>query len=371
MKLGRITGWLDRTLDVAAFDDASNNGLQIARDGDGVEKVAFAVDGSAKSLRDAAKAGAQLLVVHHGISWGGGIKRVTGGEYEVVRAAIEGNVALYAAHLPLDANRRCGNNWELARYLGLKGVKPAFRYRGREIGVTGLNANGKKIGVCSGGAGAMAAEAKELGCNLLVTGEADWGERVAAENIAMPIVCAGHYETETFGVKALMKLMKKTLGVATTFVALTLSTALFADEERFAGGEEAYEFERFYAGAAAKLVLPQNGGDMRRLGGAGIRAGWYATEMLAFECEGAWMENSAFLGARGLWHWYGYERIDPFFTFGASGWINGDAGPSLGVGTFFHLTGSLSLRFDADATLGIEREPEMAYSLSAGLQYSF
>ena len=118
----------------------------------------------------------------------------------------------------IEIEKKVGNNWELARYLKLKNIKPAFDYHGNVIGVTGFNAHGKKIGVCSGGAGSFAAEAQRLGCDLYVTGEADWGEKIAAENIGMPMICAGHYETETFGVKALAKAMKKALKLSTVFV---------------------------------------------------------------------------------------------------------------------------------------------------------
>ena len=218
MRLKDITAWLDKTLDLAAFDDVSNNGLQIDKDEGDVKLVAFAVDGSVASIEAAVKAGAQMLVVHHGISWGGGIRRLVGGDYKVVKAAMSGNLALYAAHLPLDANKAVGNNWELARYFGLKRISPAFSYHGNVIGVTGYNAHGKKIGVCSGGAGEFAAEAKALGCDLYVTGEASWGDRIAAENVGIEMICAGHYETETFGVKALARAMEKALGVRTVFL---------------------------------------------------------------------------------------------------------------------------------------------------------
>jgi len=216
--LGDVLAWIERALDVKSFDDVSNNGLQIAREGDDVSLVAFAVDGSAASVKAAAAAGAQLLVVHHGISWGGGIRRIADGEYSVVKAAMDSNVALAAYHLPLDASRKYGNNWELARYLGLKRVSPAFTYHGNVIGVVGYNAHGKKIGVCSGGAGEFAAEAKRLGCDLYVTGEASWGDRVAAENVGMRMICAGHYDTETFGVKALARGVSAALGVSTVFL---------------------------------------------------------------------------------------------------------------------------------------------------------
>ena len=218
MKQEKITDWIAKTLDVASFDDVSNNGVQITRRGEDVRKVAFAVDASAQSVADAVAAGAQLLVVHHGISWGGGIRRLDGGVYNVVKTAMDADLALYAVHLPLDAHPKYGNNFELARYLGLKNLKPAFTYHGRPIGVRGTLPNGKRVGICSGGGGSFAPEAQAIGCDLYITGEADWGETIAAENIGMPMICAGHYQTETFGVKALAAAMKKALKVETVFL---------------------------------------------------------------------------------------------------------------------------------------------------------
>ena len=234
LELKKITDWLDKTLNVAAFDDVSNNGLQIERSEvrgqrPEVTTVAFAVDASVRAVEAAAKAGAQLLVVHHGISWGGGVKRVTGGVGRVIRAAIENNVALYACHLPLDAHPTLGNNAQLAKLLGLKRVKPAFNYHGNVIGLVGELSRRQstaiggrryefgpgRIGVCSGGAGEFAEEAKNLGCALYLTGEASWGDVIAAENCGMKMICAGHYETEVFGVRALSKAMKKALKLRT------------------------------------------------------------------------------------------------------------------------------------------------------------
>ena len=217
MKLRKILDWFGQELEVSKFDDVSNNGLQI--DGpDEVSKIAFAVDASLESAKAAVAAGANLLVVHHGISWGGGIKRLEGGVYNVVKAAMDGNLAVAAYHLPLDASKKYGNNYELARFLGLKKLKPAFRYHGNVIGVTGVNPQGVKVGVCSGGAGEFAETAKNLGCGLFVTGEASWGDVIAAENCGMEMVCAGHYATETFGVKALARAVAEKLGLAAEFL---------------------------------------------------------------------------------------------------------------------------------------------------------
>lgn len=224
MKMHEIAGWLDGVLEVGKFDDVSNNGIQVAREGDDIASVAFGVDASVDFIKASADAGAQLCVVHHGISWGGGIRRIVGSEYEVVRAAIGCNIALYAVHLPLDASMKCGNNRELARHLKLGDVERAFSYHGNVIGVTGLATRtgtfrigetdirlvkGMKVGVCSGGAGEFAVEAKALGCDIYVTGEASWGDVVAARNVGMEMICAGHYETETFGPRALSRLFAR------------------------------------------------------------------------------------------------------------------------------------------------------------------
>ena len=222
MKISAVADWLDRTLDVASFDDVSNNGVQVARRGEEIRRVAFAVDASARAVRAAVASGAQLLVVHHGISWGGGIKRIDGGVYEVVKTAIDADLAIYASHLPLDAHPALGNNAGLAKALGLRRTKPAFRYHGNVIGLVGFRREQfggrtrlRKIGVCSGGAGEFAEEAKRLGCDLFVTGEANWGDVVAAENCGIKMECLGHYETEVYGVRALAAEMKKRLGVET------------------------------------------------------------------------------------------------------------------------------------------------------------
>ena len=279
MKLEKIAAWLDKTLKVADFDDVSNNGLQVEREegrgkSEEVRVVAFAVDASVKNVKAAAKAGAQLLVVHHGISWGGGIKRISGGVYNVVKAAMDANLAVYACHLPLDAHPVLGNNAQLAKLLKLKNVKQAFSYHGNVIGVVGeglkvrvfeslkvlglqnshtfklsnlqtlkpsnfqtfklsnlqtfklSNSQPLRVGVCSGGAGEFAEEAKALGCDLYVTGEASWGDVIAAENVGMKMVCAGHYETEVFGVRAVAKAMAKALRVKTVDLELGRSTPL-------------------------------------------------------------------------------------------------------------------------------------------------
>ena len=165
-----------------------------------------------------------------------------------------------------------------------------------------------------------------------------------------------------------------------TLIALALSAALAACA-RADGGEEACAFDRAYVGAAGSLALPGGGGDLRRLGGGVVRAGYYVAEAFALEGEAGVFEDRAALAARGLVHFrawrefdllFGYERLDPFITVGARGWFDrGDAGPALGLGAFYYLSDAWALRFDAEATRGVERADETVYALSFGVQYAF
>ena len=138
-----------------------------------------------------------------------------------------------------------------------------------------------------------------------------------------------------------------------------------------------------YVGASAQLMLPQGGSRMHHVGGAAVRGGYYLTEDWALEGEAAWLEDVAGLSVAALGHFqgwdlygdlFGYSRFDPFVTLGAKGWIgrdSGQVGPKAGLGAFYHLTDEWSLRADADATLGLETNCEMLYSIGVGVQYSF
>ncbi len=132
-----------------------------------------------------------------------------------------------------------------------------------------------------------------------------------------------------------------------------------------------YDYERWYVETAATLVLPQGGAKMRRLGGATARVGYYADDFLSVEASAAWLEDVAGLGLAGLWHWWGYEEVDPFFTFGVKGWIDGGVGPSAGWGCFYHLSDAWSVRADVDVALCVDEACATVWSVSVGVRYSF
>lgn len=168
--------------------------------------------------------------------------------------------------------------------------------------------------------------------------------------------------------------MKNKTAVLIFSLALVASLSLRAAEDDAFSDVEECEMNRRYVGAGATMVLPGGDADIRRLGGASVKCGYYFAEFWAAEAEIASLENYAGLSAAVLWHWWGYERFDPFFTFGVKGRIgHGDDqfGTKFGTGCFYHLTDSWSLRFDADVTLGLETETETVYTVSAGFQYSF
>jgi dinuclear metal center YbgI/SA1388 family protein len=240
-----ITGFLNKTLRVKKIKDASVNGLQVrSRKSGEIKTVGFAVDACISTFEKAKKVGVDLLVVHHGIKWRPQKDR----ELETRRAEHlkRSNIALYAAHLPLDLHEEYGNNIQLFRILGAQGPRRFGRYHGIRIGYAGtfkkainlddaaavlhetLNGdcrvyrNGKdrirSIGIISGGGGSMLKEAcvDKLGCFLV--GEIDLATYNAAKEYGMNLLVAGHYATETLGVKALMPVVSGLFGVETVFI---------------------------------------------------------------------------------------------------------------------------------------------------------
>jgi dinuclear metal center YbgI/SA1388 family protein len=245
MKLTDLTRLLDTTLNVGAFRDASNNGLQLSNGG-AVSRVLAGVDASLRLLREAAERGADCVVCHHGLSWGDSLKRITGLNHSLVSFALSRGIAVYAAHLPLDAHPRYGNNAQLCKALGLTRPKAAFAYHGETIGyvasyvrpipfdafcgrvrravspeVRALPFGGARVrtvGVVSGGAADMIDQAADLGVDAYLTGEPSLQGYTLAENLGVNVVFAGHYATETFGVRALATLITRRLGLPAEFV---------------------------------------------------------------------------------------------------------------------------------------------------------
>lgn len=248
--LSAVVRYLDaelRTADVPDYD-AALNGLQLGNGGT-VTRVAAAVDFSADTVAGALREGANLLIVHHGMFWRGA-QRVVGPAYERLRAAIVGDLAVYASHIPLDLHPVLGNNALLAKELRLDTDGAFGRFRGIEIGVTGSSDLSTKALVdrirafsarynttavstpfaddhrtrrwaIITGAGVdkdTLAEARERSVDTFIVGEGAHHTAVEAIEHGMVVVYGGHYATETLGVRALGAQLAERFDVPWVFV---------------------------------------------------------------------------------------------------------------------------------------------------------
>lgn len=248
--LGEIREYLDATLDTAAIPDYPNavNGVQFENEGE-ITGIAAAVDFSSSTVTGAIDAGAQLLLVHHGMFWSG-VQPVTGYRFGQMRALIQHGIAVYSAHLPLDVHPEFGNNSLLANRLGLVPTGGFARFQNIDVGLRGeceipthvvaeraqrlakefggtlvatpfsANRVTRKWGVCTG-AGADSATLKEAalgGLDTLIVGEGPHHTAVQAGELGIVVLYAGHYATETLGVRALADATANRFGIRSNFL---------------------------------------------------------------------------------------------------------------------------------------------------------
>jgi dinuclear metal center YbgI/SA1388 family protein len=237
---------LDRLLEPDRFEDYCVNGLQVpgaAR----VEKVATAVSAHAETFELAAKASAQLLLVHHGIFWGPGVRVIDPQLRRRLKLLFDADIALAAYHLPLDAHPTLGNNALLAKALGATSLEPFAEHHGQPIGFlatlpgAGLDARAltdeleritcrgplvfdagpamiRRIAIVSGGGVDYLNEAASAGADALLTGEPAERAMAEARELGVHLIAAGHYATETFGIKALGEHVAARFGVEHVFL---------------------------------------------------------------------------------------------------------------------------------------------------------
>jgi dinuclear metal center YbgI/SA1388 family protein len=245
MKRDKLVDYLDEYLRVEEIEDESQNGLQIEGP-DEVTRVAFAVDACLASFEQAEAEEVQLLIVHHGLFWSKP-ERLVGPHFQRVKTLVEGRCGLYAVHLPLDAHPQVGNNAEMARLLKLVDTRPFGRYHGVDIGVAGVldppldlpaligrlaEALGtlpirvldhgpdeiRTVGCVSGGAASMMDQAAEEGLDAYITGETSHAFFHQVAERGLNVLFAGHYATETLGVKALVRHLEDRFALDTVFL---------------------------------------------------------------------------------------------------------------------------------------------------------
>jgi dinuclear metal center YbgI/SA1388 family protein len=244
MRLEELCAYLDGYLRIGEVPDYAGalNGLQVANGGE-VTRVAVAVDAAQATVDAAVRAGADFLLVHHGLFWDGNVP-VTGRRYRRLRALLEGGVAVYGAHLPLDVHPDVGNNAVLARELGVEPLGTFGDYKGYPLGVWGeldlsrealcarldelLGGRVKmvpggpervrRVGVITGGAGSMVPAATAARLDAFITGEGAHHNYFDAEEGGINLFLGGHYATETWGVRALAAHLEERFGLPWSFL---------------------------------------------------------------------------------------------------------------------------------------------------------
>jgi dinuclear metal center YbgI/SA1388 family protein len=241
--LGDLTRYLDDLLDCARFQDYGPNGIQVPGPNP-VRKVVTGVSATRAFIEAGIAAGADLLLVHHGLFWGpgAGLDALTA---ERLRPLFKADVALAAYHLPLDAHPEHGNNALLARALGCEAhhafldigragtfagdgiTREALRARvreatgGREPLIQGAGREDiRTIGIISGGAAKHLPDAAGAGLDAFLTGEPREPAMAEADELGIHFVAAGHYATETLGIRRLGDLLAGEFGVEHEFVDL-------------------------------------------------------------------------------------------------------------------------------------------------------
>lgn len=241
-----LVRYLDDLLDIHAVADYGPQGLQV-EGRVGVERIVGMVDAAPPCVAAALEQEADLLLVHHGIFWGP-TQRLAGPFGRHVRHIVESGLNLYAAHLALDGHDRFGNNAVLAERLGLRVDDWWGEVKGRPIAVrceaepdTSFDAllatfeaqvgppklvqhagpaRVRRVGICSGGSGAMIAEAAAAGCDTFVTGETSHAHFHDAATYGLNVIWAGHYQSETVGVMALGEHLAERFGLDFAFIDL-------------------------------------------------------------------------------------------------------------------------------------------------------
>ncbi|EMA36636.1 Nif3-like dinuclear metal center hexameric protein [Halococcus hamelinensis] len=247
MHLDEFSARLDDRLRTDAFADldASANGLQVDAPTD-VDHAAFAVDAAVETADRAVEVGADVLVVHHGLFWGD-FDRATGARYDRLAPFFEHDVGLYAAHLPLDGHPDLGNAAGVTDALELGEQEPFAALGAEHIGVAGIAPEGftpdglraaladacgpkngvqhldfgpdtvERVAVATGSAADWFDEAVAWGADAFVTGEGKQQVYHEAKEAGIHVYLAGHYATETFGVRSVGTLAGE-WGIETTFI---------------------------------------------------------------------------------------------------------------------------------------------------------
>ena len=235
---------LDNYLKIGAIQDYGPQGLQVEAEKKVIRRIALSVDVAPPIIEQSAEWGADMLIVHHGLFWRD-VQCLTHGLGQRVRALLKHDIHLYAAHLPLDAHPEVGNNVVLGQMLGLQNIRWWAMHKGIPLAIVGtlpepmplstlvtqintqlktesrLLAHGKplahEVAILSGGGAKYVDEAKAAGADCYLTGESSHAHYWLSADYAINVIYAGHYATETVGVKALGAHLAELWGIEARF----------------------------------------------------------------------------------------------------------------------------------------------------------
>ena len=248
VRIASIVAALDELLEPASFADLGPNGLQVPG-GEEAHRIVTGVSAQRELIDCAIELDAQLLLVHHGLFWDFHPTGLSPMLAERLRPLFKHDLALAAYHIPLDAHPEVGNNAILANALGCERHEPFGDFRGRAVGRAGTFAGDgvpagelfsrvrevtgreplvqgagpervRRIGIVSGSAADALGEAAALGLDAFLTGEPKEHVMADATELGMHFIAAGHYATETFGVRALGDWLAARFGIEHVFVDL-------------------------------------------------------------------------------------------------------------------------------------------------------
>lgn len=242
--LKTVLAYLDDSFRPFQTTDPSRNGLQVQAP-EQITTVGFAVDACQAVFEVAAAEQVDLLVVHHGLYWRQ-VELAVEQHYRRLKLLMERNMGLYAMHLPLDAHPELGNNRQLAERAGADRFETFARDHDLDIGCIGIFGKAvgykilkrridealgvesvilpfgpravKRLGIVSGGGGSYLIDAIEAGCDAFLTGEPEHVMYHLARERGITAIMAGHYATETVGLRALMQSVAVDLQVQTVFI---------------------------------------------------------------------------------------------------------------------------------------------------------
>lgn len=237
-----VESHLATLLEVARFKDYGPNGLQV-EGRSGIRKIVSGVTASLALIEAAAAAGADALLVHHGLFWRGQDGRVTGWMKRRLAALLTRDISLFAYHLPLDAHPELGNNAQLALRLALsvegrfgeqglgfigRGAGPftiadlealaARRLARAPVVVPGDGRPIHRVAWCSGGAQGHFEEAIAAGADAYLTGEISEPQAHLSRETGVAFLACGHHATERYGAPALGEHLARHFGIEHQFI---------------------------------------------------------------------------------------------------------------------------------------------------------